>query len=143
MSLGLPLDDETSAVSLCSIDSYGVYTRHVFHVNLRGALELNELNLARYQRLPETRELGKSFYPTLLEWARSVPEDEPLILSFEDVEFVSPSFIDETIARLVKEYPDIADRLHLASIDSFSLRTIRSTLRARGIDRVIPVYEPA
>lgn len=104
---------------------------------------MHELSIAEHHSLPETRELGRSFFPILLEWAREAPDDESLILSFEGVEFVSPSFIDETIARLVKEHPELADRLRLASVDSFSLRTIRSTLRARGIEREIPVYEPA
>lgn len=104
---------------------------------------MRELIISDYYRLAETRGLGQAFYPILLEWANSAPESVELVISFEDVEFVSPSFIDETLARMIEERPDLASRLKLASIDTFSLRILRSTLAARGLHQDIPIYEPA
>ena len=102
-----------------------------------------ELYISSHYRLAETRSLGQAFYPVLVEWAESAPPKVELVVSFEDVEFVSPSFIDETLVRFIQERPALAPRLRLASIDAFSLRILRSTLAARGIQQDIPVYEPA
>ncbi|MGH7559143.1 MAG: hypothetical protein ACREMD_15460 [Gemmatimonadota bacterium] len=102
-----------------------------------------ELFISDHYCLAETRSLGRAFYPVLLKWAESAPTGTELVVSFEDVEFVSPSFIDETLARFIQERPDLAARLRLASIDAFSLGIVRSTLAARGIQQDIPIYEPA
>lgn len=104
---------------------------------------MREIVVSKHYRLAETRAVGQRFYPTLLAWAQEALGDEDLVISFDEVEFVSPSFIDETLARLLEEHPAFAERLYLASVDAFTLRLLRSTLRARGIDRELPVYEPA
>lgn len=104
---------------------------------------MKELIISEYHRLAETREQGRSFYPVLLDWATNAPQDSELVISFEDLEFLSASFVDETIVRLIEEHTELVRRLRLSFVDAFTLRILRSVFAARGISNHIPTYEPA
>jgi hypothetical protein len=81
-----------------------------------------------------TRERGQKFYPVLREHLDAIGFDEDLIVSFEDVEFVSPSFLDETIVRLTEEMPQKAERIRVLGLHGMAAQRLRSALRARGTD---------
>ncbi len=78
-----------------------------------------------------TRERGRKVYPALLQFFRSCTarRGEPVI-SFEDVELVTPSFLDETIVRVVRDEPKGA--VTLRRIRDFPMRSLMRMLEATG-----------
>src|SRR5690348_367809 len=78
-----------------------------------------------------TRERGRKVYPALAEFyhARTARKSEPVI-SFEDVELVTPSFLDETIVRLVRDEP--TGEVILRHVRDFPMRSLMRMLQATG-----------
>jgi len=50
------------------------------------------------------------------------------------VEFVSPSFLDETLIRLAQEEPSLASRVLIRGLSDFSAKRLRVALDRRGLD---------
>jgi hypothetical protein len=70
-------------------------------------------------------------YPELVTFFRSgLARRSEMVISFEDVELVTPSFLDETIVRLVREEPNGEVTLH--HISDFPIRSLVRMLRATG-----------
>lgn len=78
-----------------------------------------------------TRERGRKLYPALAQFfsALTARKCEPVI-SFEDVEFVTPSFLDETIVRLVRDEPKGV--VILRHVRDFPMRSLMRMLEATG-----------
>lgn len=81
-----------------------------------------------------TRERGKEFYPVLLRAMKDAPSWGEFILDFEDVEFVSPSFLDETLVRLATDRRELASRLLIRGLSDFSAKRLRVVLERRGLE---------
>ncbi len=86
-----------------------------------------------FYRSCATRERAKKFYPALMERLREARSRDEIVLSFEDVEFVSPSFLDETLVRLAEDHPDVAQRVVLRSLSDFTITRLRKILNHRGL----------
>ena len=86
-----------------------------------------ELRVAELSPVCSTRERGRRFYPELRAWLRSEASSST-ILSFSGVDFVSPSFLDETVVRLAEENPDLARRITVASLKPMAARRLKTTL---------------
>ena len=78
-----------------------------------------------------TRERGRLVYPALVQFFRSgsAARDE-MVISFEGVDLVTPSFLDETILQLVRAEPKGEVTLH--AIRDFPVRSLERLLRATG-----------
>lgn len=82
-----------------------------------------------------TRERGRKVYPALADLFRSArAAGEELVISFESVDLVTPSFLDETIVRLVREEP--MGQIALTGIRDFPVQSFHRMLRAtsKGFD---------
>ncbi len=78
-----------------------------------------------------TRERGRRVYPALVSFFRSwTARRSDVVISFEDVDLVTPSFLDETIVRLVQEEPK--GRVTLRQIRDFPMRSLMRMLEATG-----------
>ncbi len=95
-----------------------------------------ELRVAERSPVCSTRERGRRFYPELLAWLRAEASSST-ILSFSGVDFVSPSFLDETVVRLAEESPDLARRVTVASLKPMAARRLKTTLSSMA--QVSPV----
>lgn len=80
-----------------------------------------------------TRDRAQRFYPHLLARLDSASPTETVILSFEDVDFVSPSFLDEILVSLSKDRPDAARRLEIRYLSPFVRKRLRSILKHRNL----------
>lgn len=78
-----------------------------------------------------TRERGRKVYPALAAFFRSLSarKVDPVI-SFEDVDLVTPSFLDETIVRHVRDVPNGA--VMLRHIRDFPMHSLMRMLEATG-----------
>lgn len=81
-----------------------------------------------------TRERGKRVYPELL---KAADDASDLTISFEAVEFVSPSFLDETVIRLIEEDPSRAERISVTGLQPFATRVLRVALSRLGVQREV------
>ncbi|HUP00426.1 MAG TPA: STAS-like domain-containing protein [Gemmatimonadota bacterium] len=81
-----------------------------------------------------TRERGRRVYPEILKAAEG---DRDLEISFEKIDFVSPSFLDETVVRLVEEDPSIAKRITVIGLQPFAARMLKTALGKLGISTEI------
>lgn len=89
------------------------------------------LRVSEYLTICSTRESGKKFYPILREW---VDRDVGSVrISFEGVEFVSPSFLDEAIVRLIEEQPQLAERLTIVSLKPMASRRLKARLENQQV----------
>src|SRR5437762_603062 len=78
-----------------------------------------------------TRERGKRLYPALLKFFRAwIPHESEVVISFENVKLVTPSFLDETIVRLVQDEPQ--GRVMLRDIRDFPMHSLMRMLQATG-----------
>jgi hypothetical protein len=90
------------------------------------------LEIADYMKVCSTREKGRMFYATLLEFARSNPGD--LVVSFRGVEFVTPSFLHETLAKLLSEAPPIVNGIGIEGLREFPAQQLALILRGEQRD---------
>lgn len=86
-----------------------------------------------FYRTCATRERAKKFYPALVERLADANSRDEIVLSFEDVEFVSPSFLDETLVRLAEDQPETARRVVLRSLSDFAITRLKRILSHRGL----------
>lgn len=92
------------------------------------------MRFVEHFRICATRGKARAFYPTLLrELEASKPFGE-IPVSFEGVQHVSASFLDETIVRLAEERPDLAKRVALHGLSLRAADALRWTLKTRGLD---------
>lgn len=62
------------------------------------------IRVSELTRSCATRESGRRIYPSLVEaFTRAREAGEGVVISFEDIPLVTPSFLDETVVRLVRE----------------------------------------
>lgn len=92
------------------------------------------INVADDHEVCATRERAKAYYPTLLNRLEATPTWGHIALSFEEVEFASPSFMDETLVRLASNRPDIARRVYITGLSKSAADRLRSTLQARDLE---------
>lgn len=88
----------------------------------------NPFRVSEHLKSAGTRERGIRIFPILREAALSAPRDTRVIVSFEDVEFVSTSFLEETVLRLLTEDRDFADRLTVEGLQPFVSERLRAAL---------------
>ena len=78
-----------------------------------------------------TREQGRHVYPALADFARTLlVTGDDLSISFADVKLVTPSFLDETIVRLLRE--SSMRKVTLSQIRDFPVRSLERMLREIG-----------
>jgi hypothetical protein len=83
-----------------------------------------------------TRERGRNVYPALANFFRAgTSSGGGLVISFEGVELVTPSFLDETILRLIREEP--GGEVTLEAIRAFPVQSLERMLRATGSEVVV------
>ncbi len=91
------------------------------------------LEIAQHMKVSSTREKGRAFYPVLLEFARS-SGGKDLVVSFKDVEFVTPSFLHETLAKLLAETPPVANDISIEGLREFPAQQLAEILRGEQMD---------
>jgi hypothetical protein len=79
-----------------------------------------------------TRERGRRVFPELHAFFREALKREcETVISFDGVTLVTPSFLDETIVRLVREEPEGA--VTLEAIADFPVQSLHRLLQASGV----------
>lgn len=96
------------------------------------------IRVADWYETCSTRDRAKRFYPHLLARLDRAMRDEKVVLSFEGVDFVSPSFLDEIVVKLAKDRPSAARRLETRHVSPFVRKRLRSILKHRNLLE----YEP-
>lgn len=91
------------------------------------------IRVADYYDTCSTRDRAQTFYPDLLERLEDAPSWGEIVISFEDVSIVSPSFLDETLVRLAEDRPDVAKRVVIRRLSPFTARRLRSILEHRNL----------
>lgn len=99
----------------------------------RNRADAREIRVSEFFKTCSTRERGKRFYPRLIERLEEGPSWGAIILSFEDVDFVSPSFLDETLLKLAEDRPELAKRVVVTHLSEFTARRLRSILNHRQL----------
>ena len=78
-----------------------------------------------------TRERGRQVYPALADFARAtIGAGEELGISFANVTLVTPSFLDETVVRLLRD--GSLDEVTLSHISDFPVRSLERMLQEIG-----------
>jgi len=91
------------------------------------------IRVADHYETCSTRDRARAFYPRLLKRLEDAPSWGEIVLSFEDVDFVSPSFLDETLVRLAEDHPELAKRVVIRRLSPFTARRLRSILEHRNL----------
>jgi hypothetical protein len=86
-----------------------------------------------------SRPRGRRFYDVLAGFAAQLPPEAELLVSFVDAGYVSPSFLDETVVRLVEEYPDLRGRVLIEGLSGFALNGLKTVAAARGVKSTLRV----
>lgn len=60
-----------------------------------------------------------------------------VVVSFEDIEYVSPSFLDETVVRLVEEHPEYRGSVAVDRLTDFAKRGLATVMAARRVEGTI------
>lgn len=111
---------------------------------LRDGVEMTtELRIAKHFASAGTRERGIKFYPLLREAVRSAPPSQAIVVSFEDLEFVSTSFLEETVLKLLSEDRELANRLRITGLPPFASERLRTVLSKMSHDPAIVEGERA
>lgn len=83
-----------------------------------------------------TRERARMVYSDLVAFARAgAGAKAELVISFEDVELVTPSFLDEIVSRLVGD--KVTAAVTLQGIREFPIRAFERILHATGSKIVV------
>lgn len=99
----------------------------------RASDESSVIHVSEFFETCSTRDRAKRFYHRLLERLEAAPSWDEIVLSFRDVDFVAPSFLDETLLRLAEEHPELARRLVVTHHSEFTARRLRSILEHRNL----------
>lgn len=91
------------------------------------------IHVKDFYRSCATRERAVKFYPALLRQLSDLDSQDEIVLSFEDVAFVSPSFLDETLVRLATDRPETIQRIVLRSLSDFAATRLKRILSHRGL----------
>ncbi|MGH8542093.1 MAG: STAS-like domain-containing protein [Gammaproteobacteria bacterium] len=95
------------------------------------------IRVADYLKSAGTRGRGMQFFPTLEEAVKRAPSGERIVISFENVEFVSTSFLEETVLRLLTDDKKLGDRLVIEDLQPFVSERVRSRLSRMNQDPAI------
>lgn len=87
-----------------------------------------------------SRPRGRRFYAVLEGFAAQLPAGAELLVSFVDAGYVSPSFLDETVVRLVEECPDLRGRVLIEGLSVFALNGLKTVAAARGVKSALRVH---
>lgn len=87
-----------------------------------------------------SRSKGRRFFDVLLHSAAQLPADVDLLVSFVDAGYVSPSFLDETVVRLVEECPNLHGRVLIEGLSEFALNGLKTVTAARGVKGALRVH---
>jgi hypothetical protein len=77
------------------------------------------------------------FFPILEEAVKRAPFDERIVISFQNVEFVSTSFLEETVLRLLTRDQKLGERLVIEDLQPFVSERVRSRLSRMNQDPAI------
>jgi len=91
------------------------------------------IRVADWYETCSTRDRAQRFYPHLLALLDAATPEEKVVLSFEEVDFVSPSFLDEILVRLAEDRPSAARRLEIRHVSPFVRKRLRSILAHRNL----------
>jgi len=102
----------------------------------------SEFRVSSYFDSAGTRERGRGLYPDIREWTRR--EEGDLVVTFEGVKFVSLSFLDETILRVLREQrEDLEGRLSVRGLHPLAAERLRARLTKAGLSPAIVLGERA
>jgi len=90
------------------------------------------LKVAEFSTMCATRPKGRAFYPLLLQCARDAEGE--FAVSFEGVEFVTPSFLDETVAKLVAETPSVVHAIQIDGLREFPAHELAKIIQREDLD---------
>lgn len=107
----------------------------------RETADARRVRISEYFETCSTRERGKRFYPRLIKRLEQAPSWGEIVLSFEDVDFVSPSFLDETLLKLAEDRPELAKRVVVTHLSDFTARRLSSILKHRQLSWTLEARE--
>ena len=90
------------------------------------------IRISDHLRSSSTRDRARKFYPMLRKLVSQADAGE-IIISFEGMEFVSPSFLDETVVALFASNPTLAERVHVVGLQPFAADRLQDALRRHGV----------
>lgn len=90
------------------------------------------VNVSAFSTICATRDKGRAFYASLLEHARAAGGD--IAVSFRGVEFVTPSFLHETVAKLLAEEPSIVHSLTIDGLREFPAQELAKIIHSEDLD---------
>jgi hypothetical protein len=82
-------------------------------------------------RTCSTRQRGREFFESAL---ASLRPGEDLLVSFQGIGVVTPSFLDETVVRLVEERPVWGGRLTVTGLSAFAADSLKRVAQIRGVE---------
>lgn len=88
-----------------------------------------------------TRARGRNTYGRLRDEVWRVCRGEPCTVSFAGAGFVSPSFLDETVVRLVEEYRELRGRLTVEDLSGRAVQGLKKVLEIRRVPRAVSIIE--
>jgi len=94
----------------------------------------DKILVSQHYRMCATRERGQRFYQTLHDLVMAGDAADCIVISFVNVDFVSPSFLDETVVRLLEEHPELEDRIRVSDLHPMAASRLKAALSERGID---------
>lgn len=80
-----------------------------------------------------SRARGRAVYEVLQERVQQLGFARSIIISFDGVRFVSPSFLDETVVRLVEDHPEFSGRITLEGLSELAANGLNTVLRTRKL----------
>ncbi|MGH7476579.1 MAG: STAS-like domain-containing protein [Longimicrobiales bacterium] len=93
-----------------------------------------EISVSDHVEVCSSRERGRTFYNTLREQLGRTGMAATLIVSFAGVRYVSPSFLDETVVKLVAEHPELRGHVAVRGLSELARANLRTILAAREVD---------
>lgn len=86
-----------------------------------------------FMETASTRERGRRFYADLDQRVRRLELVAGVLISFAGVKFVSPSFLDETVVRLVEDHPELRGKVVVEGLSNLANKGLSTALHARGV----------
>ena len=93
-----------------------------------------EILVSQHYRMCATRKRGQRFYPALRDRVMATDSADWIVISFANVDFVSPSFLDETVVRLLQENPELKNRIRISGLHPMAASSLKAALSNSGID---------
>lgn len=94
---------------------------------------MHEIKVRNYTKSAASRERGRRFYEEALPRDLGAATTDTIVLSFEHVDPVTPSFLDETVVRLAEEHPELAGRLVITGLSEFARQALIKVAQLRRV----------